>query len=81
MSRRKLFDQAYDKAARLRPGQESNLTEEEEQVLLAAIRSYDRRKGVALQKFLALLKEQKIDLTYLQGKQLFKQYWAEGRIK
>ena len=83
MTRRKgktLFDRAYNKAIRLRPGQESNLTEEEEALLLRLIRAHDRRKEAALQKFLQKLREQKIDISYLQAKMMFKQFWAEGRI-
>ena len=84
MKRRKgksLFDRAYDKAARCLPGQDPGLTEEEEQVLLAAIRAYDRRKQAALERFLQYLKEEGVEIPHLQAKLLFKQYWMEGRIR
>ena len=77
----KLFNRAYDKAARLLPGQESTLTGEEEQILLAVIRAYDQRKARALERFLQFLKKKGVDMPYLHAKMMFKQYWAEGRLQ
>jgi hypothetical protein len=76
----KVFDRAFDKAARLLPGQASNLTEEEDAVLLEAIRNYQARQDRALQWFLQRLKEQEIDLPHLEAKLLFKQFCMEGKI-
>lgn len=80
-SKKSLFSRAYDKAARLLPGQKSPLTEEEESVLLAAIEAYEKRKQAAFQRFLVRLKEEGIEMPYLEAKMLFKRYWMEGRIR
>jgi hypothetical protein len=59
----------------LQPGQKSTLTEEEEEVLLEAIRAYQVRKQRAFQRFWARLQEQGSPLDYLQAKLLFKEQW------
>jgi hypothetical protein len=76
----RIFDRAYDKAARLQPGQTPTLTEEEDAVLLDAIDRYRRRKQAALGRFLQHLEEEGIDLPHTQAKLMFQQYWQEGRI-
>jgi hypothetical protein len=75
-----LFDRAFDKAARAQPGQPANLTEAEDQVLVGAIKAYDRRKHATMERFLEHVKKEGIDLTEGQAKQVFKQMWAEGRF-
>jgi len=73
----KLLSRAFDKAARLGAGQASNLTEEEDEILLKAIRAYDLRKQQAFQDFWALLQKQGSAISYPQAKLMFKEYWRE----
>lgn len=72
-----LFSRAFDKAARLQAGQPSNLTEEEETILLGAIRAYDARKQKAFSEFWIVLQEKGSPLSYPQAKLMFKEYWRE----
>ena len=79
--RQELFNSAYNKCARLRPGQQPmSLSEEGEAVLLAVITSYDRRVAAALQGFLEHLKASGSEIPHLQAKLLFKRLLMEGRI-
>jgi hypothetical protein len=75
-----IFDRAFEKAARLLPGQASNLTEEEDAVLLDAIQRYQQRQEQAFQRFLHMLKEQEYELSRQDAKLLFKQLCLEGKI-
>ena len=52
MNRVKIFDSAYDKSARLMPGQDTHLTEIEEAVLIIAIRR--ATPGIRLRRRLSL---------------------------
>lgn len=81
MDRSKIFDRAFKKASILQPGQESTLTETENQILLEAIEAYQRRKDAAFERFQDLLRKQQIELPHSQAKLLFKQYWEEGHIR
>jgi hypothetical protein len=50
MSWRKVFDRAFDKCARLRPGESPNLTPREEEVLTEALRSDAKKRWEAKQE-------------------------------
>ena len=73
-----LFSRAFDKAARLLPGQASTLTEEEDQELLRVIKLRKQRKEQALIKFRRYAEQKGINPEYV--KSMFQQLWSAGRI-
>ena len=69
----RLFDRAYTKAICIQAGQDSNLSEAEESVLMFCIKAYEARKTQALDKFRQYMKENYSDMPDQQVKAIFKE--------
>jgi hypothetical protein len=77
----KLFDRAYDRAARLYPvGETPDLSEEEDQILLKVIRAYEARKAAALEEFQQYMKERYPEIPDHDVKLIFKEQCRQDKM-
>ena len=76
----RLFDRAYDKAARCQAGEDPQLTESEESILMACISAYEDRKTQALERFRQYMSENYPDMPDHQVKAIFKEECRRNKM-